>query len=49
MFPWEIIQDINEKAPKIGHQEAYDFKCRIYDNIRYGPQQEVVQMVYFLQ
>ena len=30
----------------MGHQEAYDFRCRIYDNSQYEPQQEAVQKVY---
>ena len=36
---WLIIREINKKAFKIGHQEAYDFIFRIYYNIQYEQQQ----------
>ena len=47
-FWWGIIQETNKKSFKMGHQEAYDFICRISDNSHYEPQQEEVQVVYFL-
>ena len=34
---------------KMGHQEAFDFRCTKSDNSHYEQQQTSLQMMYFLQ
>ena len=48
-FIWGFILDINNKASKMGHQEACGFICGIYGNQHHDLQQEAVEIVYFLQ
>ena len=43
------IQDTNKKDSKMGHQEAYDFRCTKFDNSHYEPQQTSLQIIYFLK